>query len=232
MWVIAPQISSNPNVVGASNATLKRRDSFSALSTVIELQEETDEDKSDLKSEAKLEATLEAALPAIPSNEPFKTDNDNDTSNQFDLTVDFISEATPSLLSEDSICEALPSLLSCDSTSLAPQSLFSHTESVQMELPEAAADVPPMLIPAKNPKLYQLVQMSGESSFWWDSTDSSDQDGALGTPPGFGHNFGASFDSYTNDNNVVLDGNTRGPVLQSLSKLVCFGGGHFFRSFE
>jgi hypothetical protein len=93
----------------ASPATLKRSDSFSALSTVVEEAESTDE-----KSET-------------------------------------VSEA--------------------------PASLFSTAEQASMVLPEAPADVPPMLIPAKNPKLYHLVQMSGEGSFWWDSTDSTDSGG-------------------------------------------------------
>ena len=72
-----------------------------------------------------------------------------------------------------------------DTTSEAPASLFSHTEPVSIVLPEAPTEVPAMLIPAKNPKLYQLVQMSGEGSFWWDSTDSTES-GGLGqtfTPP-------------------------------------------------
>ena len=205
--VIAPQIPPNPNVV-ASTGTLKRRDSFSALSTVVELQEETDDDT---KSEAKLEATMVSK----PDTFSVKTDtfssHDND---QFDLTVNFISEAPPSLLPEDSICEAMPSIMSVDSSTLAPESLFSHSESAEMELPEAPVEVPPMLIPAKNPKLYQLVQMSSESSFWWDSTDSSNPDGAIGSP-GSGQNFGASFDSYdetvtyTNDEDAVHDGNAK-----------------------
>jgi hypothetical protein len=84
-----------------SPASTKRRDSFSALSTVAE---EADEDRSDTASEAQV-------------------------------------------------------------------SLFSHAEPESMILPEAPTNVPPILIPAKNPRLYELVQMS---SFWWDSADSND----------------------------------------------------------
>ena len=166
----------------------------------------------DTTSEAKIEATM---APTKPETMSVKTDRLSSSHNneQFDLTVDFISEAPPSLLPEDSICEAMPSIMSVDSSTLAPESLFSHSENVEMDLPEAPVEVPPMLIPAKNPKLYQLVQMSSESSFWWDSTDSSNPDGAIGSP-GSGQNFGASFDSYdgtvTYPNDAVHDGNARG----------------------
>ena len=30
-----------------------------------------------------------------------------------------------------------------------------------------------MKIPKRNPKMYQLVAMESESSFWWDSVDST-----------------------------------------------------------
>ena len=86
-----------------------------------------------------------------------------------------------------------------ETKSEAPESLFSHTEPVSMVLPEAPTDVPQMLIPEKNPKLYQLVQMSGESSFWWDSTDSADA--ATG---GLGQNF-SSFESSISG--AIVDGN-------------------------
>ena len=44
------------------------------------------------------------------------------------------------------------------------------------ERDEAADDVAPLNMPKKNPKLYQLVQMSQEgSSFWWDSVDAAGQ---------------------------------------------------------
>jgi hypothetical protein len=163
----------------------------------------------DTKSEAKTEAAMPSKPDKIPDNVSITTlsDNNDNTSQQFDLTVDFISEALPSLLPEDSICEATPSLISVESSTLAPQSLFSQSETSEMPMPEAPSEVPPMLIPAKNPKLYQLVQMSGESSFWWDSTDSSNADGALGSPD-FGQNFATNFDSY--DNNPVHDGNAKG----------------------
>ena len=71
-----------------------------------------------------------------------------------------------------------------------------------------------MLIPAKNPKLYQLVQMSGESSFWWDSTDSADA--ATG---GLGQNF-ASFESSISG--AVVDGN---PIGFNPSKLCTYSNG-------
>jgi len=84
----------------------------------------------------------------------------------------------------------------------APASLFSHTEPVSIVLPDAPTDVPQMLIPAKNPKLYQLVQMSGEGSFWWDSTDSTESGG-----------LGQTFDP--------PPAGPDGPVEDGKSRLVC-----------
>ena len=38
---------------------------------------------------------------------------------------------------------------------------------------EEDQSIPEVKIPKRNPKLYQLVAMESESSFWWDSVDSS-----------------------------------------------------------
>ena len=93
------------------------------------------------------------------------------------------------------VIEAVEEEDQSETNSEAPQSLFSHTESTEI-LPEAPTDVPPLLIPEKNPKLDQLVQMGSDSSFWWDSTDSSGGGGLV-------QNF-ASFDSSISG--AVVDG--------------------------
>ncbi len=58
-------------------------------------------------------------------------------------------------------------------TELFPAKDFQGGNTLE-RMPEAPTEVPPLLVPEKNPKMYQLVQMSGESSFWWDSTDSDE----------------------------------------------------------
>lgn len=85
-----------------------------------------------------------------------------------------------------------------DAASEARVSLFSRYDPVSIVLPDAPTDVPPMLIPSKNPKLYHLVQMSGEGSFWWDSTESNE-------PGELGHNFSRA----SGPSGLVEDGNVR-----------------------
>ena len=48
-----------------------------------------------------------------------------------------------------------------------------------MELPEAPEAEPEVVVPDRNPKLYQLVAMSEESSFWWDSVDANEETSEL-----------------------------------------------------
>jgi len=132
------------------------------LSTVVEVVEEAEEDSSvaDLKSilSSKRESLRtqtkepESLIPQTKEPELFKLQ----------------SEEPESLISQNDAPQSLISALDN-----GPQSLFSQPDA-SMILPDAPTDVPPILIPAKNPKLYQLVQMSGESSFWWDSSESSD----------------------------------------------------------
>jgi hypothetical protein len=43
-------------------------------------------------------------------------------------------------------------------------------------LPESQAEV---VLPERNPKLYELVQMSEDSSFWWDSVDANEDTSEL-----------------------------------------------------
>lgn len=92
-------------------------------------------------------------------------------------TTSVASATTPSLLLKrhDSFTN-LSTVLEDDDEDVRSESLFSTTTLNASEMVEVgpAADVPPMLMPDKNPKMYQLVQMSGESSFWWDSTDSDE----------------------------------------------------------
>ncbi len=132
------------------------------MSTVVEVVEEAEEDSSvaDLKSilSSKRESLRtqtkepESLIPQTKEPELFKLQ----------------SEEPESLISQNDAPQSLISALDN-----GPQSLFSQPDA-SMILPDAPTDVPPILIPAKNPKLYQLVQMSGESSFWWDSSESSD----------------------------------------------------------
>ena len=150
----------------AATSTIKRRDSFSNLSTVVEVVEEAEED------------------PSVVDRKSNLSSQRGSLRNQ--------TEAPQSLASQT---EAPQSLISALDN--GPQSLFSQPDA-SMVLPDAPTDVPPMLIPAKNPKLYQLVQMSGESSFWWDSSESADAGAG-----GFVQNF-ATFESSMND--AVVDG--------------------------
>ena len=43
--------------------------------------------------------------------------------------------------------------------------------------------IPEVKIPKRNPKLYQLVAMESEASFWWDSVDSSISDANMNDSP-------------------------------------------------
>jgi len=63
-----------------------------------------------------------------------------------------------------------------------PVSFSGHPEgkSTLDRLPAAPSDIPPILVSEKNPKMYQLVQMSNESSFWWDSAESDEGSAATG----------------------------------------------------
>jgi len=47
-------------------------------------------------------------------------------------------------------------------------------------LPAAPSDIPPIMVSEKNPRMYQLVQMSDESLFWWDSAESDEGSAAAG----------------------------------------------------
>ena len=40
-----------------------------------------------------------------------------------------------------------------------------------VDLPEAPMDAPEIKLPERNPKLYSLMSMGTDSSFWWDSVD-------------------------------------------------------------
>lgn len=142
------------------------------MSTVVEVVEEAEEDSSvaDLKSilSSKRESLRtqtkepESLIPQTKEPELFKLQSEEPDS----LITQ--TKEPESLISQNDAPQSLISALDN-----GPQSLFSQPDA-SMILPDAPTDVPPILIPAKNPKLYQLVQMSGESSFWWDSSESSD----------------------------------------------------------
>lgn len=65
-----------------------------------------------------------------------------------------------------------------------------------VSLPPAPEMEPDLAIPKGHPKMYQLVAMSEESSFWWDSVDDGDE------PPSF------------NDHNLLREQFEAGLVLE------------------
>ena len=56
-----------------------------------------------------------------------------------------------------------------------PPKLFNDDDKhvKPVELPQLPEDAPPVVLPKKNPKLYELVNLSQDSSFWWDSVDTN-----------------------------------------------------------
>ena len=100
-----------------------------------------------------------------------------------------------------------------DTASVARVSLFSQ-DPASIVLPDAPTDVPAMLIPAKNPKLYHLVQMSGEGSFWWDSTESNE-------PGELGHNFARSPPASGRIELVDDDGNVAAGLSRACKLFMC-----------
>lgn len=106
-----------------------------------------------------------------------------------------------------------------ESTSLFSARDFESGNTLE-RLPEAPVEVPPLLVPEKNPKMYQLVQMSGESSFWWDSTESDE--GSVGA--GLSQNFSQFQSRITNDfvNEISDDGNFKRVLVRWVCLLEFF----------
>lgn len=58
-----------------------------------------------------------------------------------------------------------------------PPKIFGEEDdpSKPVELPEAPAEEPTLSLPTRNPKLYSLMSMGQDSSFWWDSVDAAEE---------------------------------------------------------
>ena len=72
-----------------------------------------------------------------------------------------------------------------------PPKIFGQEDDpqVKVDLPEAPTTVPDINLQPRNPKLYELVSMSQDASFWWDSVDSDETlqfSGGLTPAPGLG----------------------------------------------
>ena len=57
-----------------------------------------------------------------------------------------------------------------------PPKIFGAEDDpeVKVDLPEAPTDEPEVKMQPRNPRLYELVSMSQDTSFWWDSVDAEE----------------------------------------------------------
>ena len=57
-----------------------------------------------------------------------------------------------------------------------PPKIFGPEDdpSAKVDLPEAPTDEPEVNMQPRNPRLYELVSMSQDTSFWWDSVDAEE----------------------------------------------------------
>ena len=98
-----------------------------------------------------------------------------------------------------------------------PPKIFGPEDdpSAKVDLPEAPTDEPEVNMQPRNPRLYELVSMSQDTSFWWDSVDAEEGCEFTGGLPG---NLEDQFAAGLEVGSILLGGLT--PLLAGIGVLV------------